>query len=361
MKKVLVVDDEKLVRQGIISTFPWDKYGFAVTGEAGSGEKALEYLEENKVDLIVTDLAMNGMSGLELIKQVREREGDLPVVVLTCHDSFKTIQEAMRLGVLDYIVKTEIEDEIVEETLRRISEKLNGIGGAGKRQAEKAKGRELVQPSGGALPSEELAGRWNTPSWIYEDDELERLLAETKRSAAGHTEMKATFYQVVLEWDRLLGIGTLQSFLTQFDEIAGWADWEAWIRRFRESVLKKINDNASKPIADIIMRAIELLKNDPDPNINEAAIAKQVNMSRGYFSKCFKRVTGKSYGEYAKWLKLERARLMILQTDLPIMQVAERCGFSDYRHFSRVFRDCFGMLPNEYRKTGNAPQQAHEV
>jgi len=352
MKRVLVVDDEKLVRQGIITTFPWEKYGFAVAGEAGSGERALAFLEREKVDLIVTDLAMNGMSGLELIREVRQREGDLPVAILTCHDSFSYIQEAMRLGVVDYIVKTEIEDEVVEETLRRIADKLERVAARRAPVARAAAG-------GQQAPDAAMLKRWTASAWIYEEETFERLLAETKEKAAGTAELKRALYQAALEWDRLLGTGTLQSLLNGLDSFRFWDEWEAWIRELRASVLRRISENGSRQVTECILRAVEILKSEteenPHLNVGEADVAARVGMSRGYFSKCFKKVTGRPYGEYVKELKLERAKKLLLQTDETITRVAEMCGFTDYRHFSRVFRDYAGMLPNEYRKSSGVP------
>src|SRR5690349_234280 len=107
MIKVLVVDDDHLVRRGFISMMPWGKYGLEVVGEAGNGRKALEFLAEQNVDLLITDLAMPVMSGIELMKQVKQTKRDIHMVVLTFHQDFELIQEALRLGALDYITKVE--------------------------------------------------------------------------------------------------------------------------------------------------------------------------------------------------------------------------------------------------------------
>jgi len=471
MNKVLVVDDEKLVRQGIITTFPWQKHGFEVVCDAGSGEKALELLERTPIDLLVTDLAMNGMSGLELIRLARKRRHDLPVVILTCHDNFKYIQEAMRLGVLDYIVKTEIEDEVVDETLMRIADKLQGISkrpgepgapGYTASLSELTAGLLLCGPARSSVPME-LLGRthadewsarlaevdaatwllrltaeeearltaritpalrsdgwlavrivgigaendqtvlhrlrhyrrhvlfyqvakplrsvswadlpdatdvgaagdemmsrleheWNSPAWVYDDNRFEALLGATSGMAAGTAELRNLLYPAALEWERLLAIGKGKDLLGLADDWLYWREWELWLRGFRKAIRRTVDKNANRQIADDILRAIELMRTRSDPEAGMADIARSVNMSRGHFSRSFKKVTGRSYGEYARVCKLERAKEMILRTDEPITRVAERCGFSDYRYFSRAFRDYTGMLPTDYRRTGSPEQ-----
>jgi two-component system, response regulator YesN len=123
--KVLIVDDDHLVRKGIVSLMPWHAYGFDVVGEAENGEKALRFLENNQVDLIITDLAMPTMSGIELIRILCKRFPKLWIVVLTFHQDFEYVQEALRLGAIDYIAKIELENENMHEILRRISGRIS--------------------------------------------------------------------------------------------------------------------------------------------------------------------------------------------------------------------------------------------
>jgi two-component system response regulator YesN len=124
MINVLIVDDDKLVRKGLMSAMPWASFGMRVIGEAGNGERALEFLEGNPVDLLMTDLAMPVMSGIELIRIVRKRYPDVAIAVLTLHQDFEYIQEALRLGAIDYIAKVQLEKEQFEEVLGRIHARM---------------------------------------------------------------------------------------------------------------------------------------------------------------------------------------------------------------------------------------------
>lgn len=120
MINVLIVDDEKIVRRGLVTFMPWDQFGMAVVGEANNGENALKFLENNKVDLLFTDLSMPVMSGIELMREVTKLYPHIQIVVLTLHQNFDYIQEALRLGAIDYIAKTELEKEQFEDILQRI-------------------------------------------------------------------------------------------------------------------------------------------------------------------------------------------------------------------------------------------------
>ncbi|EFM12520.1 two component transcriptional regulator, AraC family [Paenibacillus curdlanolyticus YK9] len=124
MIKVLIVDDDKLVRKGLISAMPWQDFNMQVVGEASNGEKALAFLEDNEVDLLLTDIAMPVMTGMELMKIVRTRYPLMHVVVLTFHKDFEHIQEALRLGAIDYIAKVQLEKEQFEVVLGRIASRI---------------------------------------------------------------------------------------------------------------------------------------------------------------------------------------------------------------------------------------------
>jgi len=125
MIRALLVDDEVLIRKGLILTVPWEKYGIQIIGEAGSAVQALQFIENNEIDLLLTDITMPNMSGMELMKTVMEKYPHIYVVVITCHQEFEYIQKVLRLGAIDYIVKTQIEDEELEDSLKRIAERIN--------------------------------------------------------------------------------------------------------------------------------------------------------------------------------------------------------------------------------------------
>lgn len=127
MIKVYVVDDEKLVRRGIIGLIDWKQHDMEVIGDTGSSEEALRFLQEQEVDLLFTDLEMPGLSGIPFLEKVREICPRIQIVVLTMHQKFEYIQQALRVGILDYITKEQIEydnaDAFIESIRRRYRDK----------------------------------------------------------------------------------------------------------------------------------------------------------------------------------------------------------------------------------------------
>jgi Response regulator containing CheY-like receiver domain and AraC-type DNA-binding domain len=123
--KTLIVDDEHFVRKGLILTVPWKEYGFDIVGEAENGQKALEQLASQSIDVLITDLTMPKMSGFELMKEVQNQYPHIWIVVLTCHQDFGYVVDAMHAGAIDYLVKTQIEEGKMEEALARIGKRIS--------------------------------------------------------------------------------------------------------------------------------------------------------------------------------------------------------------------------------------------
>lgn len=118
MIKLLIVDDEPLARLRI-SSFDLEQQGFKVIGEAANGQDALELVSVLKPDIIVTDIVMPVMDGLQLLTEMQKLENAPKVVLLTCYDDFGKAQAALRLGALDYIVKIMLKEEYFIEVINK--------------------------------------------------------------------------------------------------------------------------------------------------------------------------------------------------------------------------------------------------
>ncbi|MFR2486966.1 MAG: response regulator, partial [Hungatella sp.] len=109
MIKLLIVDDEPLVQIGIKSMINWEEYGIEVCGTAMNGANALDLIEEYSPEIVITDIRMPIMNGLELAKTCREKYGRIPLFIfLTSYEEFQLIKEAMTYEAVDYLIKLEL-------------------------------------------------------------------------------------------------------------------------------------------------------------------------------------------------------------------------------------------------------------
>nr|WP_106783478.1 response regulator [Lysinibacillus timonensis] len=105
MYKVIVVEDDRIIRRGICQSIKWEEHGFIIAGEAGDGEMALDLIEKEQPQVVISDINMPFMDGLEMAKKIREISPDTRIIFLTGYEDFKYAQQAVKLKVYDYLLK----------------------------------------------------------------------------------------------------------------------------------------------------------------------------------------------------------------------------------------------------------------
>lgn len=125
MFSVIVIDDESLVRIGLKSMIDWSEHGFEIIGEAANGQAGYEMIKELKPDLVISDIKMPIMDGLEMIESVAKLNLNTKFILLTGFNEFELARQAMKLGVSDYIVKLELEQEKLIDTLNKVKDRLS--------------------------------------------------------------------------------------------------------------------------------------------------------------------------------------------------------------------------------------------
>jgi two-component system response regulator YesN len=467
MIRVLVVEDDKLARKGLVHAMPWARFDMEVVGEAGNGRQALEFLEAHSVDLMLTDLAMPGMSGIELMRTTSRRFPELLCVVLTFHQELEHAQEAIRLGVIDYIAKVQLEKERFDEVLGRIRDSfLRERGRIASAPAADRFPEWLTADRGYALfsvepdaecewirrhaedidppPFEIGEGAWfwlpaevpsadaalsrfrkavaerdgwalitvsgltgergnrvraalrryrqagffydfvsRTPlltmslaeldaagqkavesvpeglrqqllgfDWICDDAQFRRLLGELKAARSSGTALFRLLVELENEWNRVY-MPVMSDRLEAPASIRSWQEVERWLTAVREEALLCARKLSYAPeVADCVLRAVRIVDAEMAGPLFAMDIARRVGLSRSYFCQCFKDITGRSFNDYLRFMRVEKAKLMLTRTDAQICQIAEQVGYTDEKYFSRAFREQTGVLPSEFRRAG---------
>ena len=123
MVKVFLVDDEIVIREGIRNSFPWEESGYTLVGEAPDGEIALPMIRDANPDILITDIRMPFMDGMQLCREVKRQMPWLGVVILSGYDDFDYARQAISLGVKEYLLKPITAQEL-KDVLDRISARL---------------------------------------------------------------------------------------------------------------------------------------------------------------------------------------------------------------------------------------------
>lgn len=124
MFKVLIVDDEKIVRIALKSLIDWNEIGLTVVGGASNGLEALNMVEKLKPDIIISDLKMPKMDGISLLKQLNEQQFPGKVLILSNYGEYALVREALKLGAEDYILKVTLDADQFAKMLVKMTEQL---------------------------------------------------------------------------------------------------------------------------------------------------------------------------------------------------------------------------------------------
>lgn len=370
MIKVLIVDDDNLVRKGLISILPWEEYSMEVIGEAKNGEKALEFLAANTVDLLLTDLAMPVMSGMELMRNVRKQYPHIFIVVLTLHQDFEYIQECLRLGAIDYIAKVEMEKDNFGEVMKRVQTRIReeqgksvtlpasdeiGLFYEGDPSLETQVTNIQGTPASDFLTSNEerladLKKRGQALNWVHKINEFEDFIGDLRKAKLPPAKLMSFLHSLLLVWDRIY-VSVTERHIEAPEDFGSWTEAEAWLIKVREQLHEAIGKaKYSEEVKDCIARAVQMMHDEIASPVHASEVAGRVNMSRSYFSQCFKDLVGMTFNEYLRHIRIEKAKEYLQYTKKNIQWITENTGYTDQKYFSRVFQAKTGMLPSEFRQ-----------
>jgi two-component system response regulator YesN len=129
-----------------------------------------------------------------------------------------------------------------------------------------------------------------------------------------------------------------------------WAELEHTQSEMALVVQRRLADlSLSREVVLCLVRALQDMKRQACKSLTQTDIARGVNMSRSYFSQCFKLFVGNSFGEVLRKMRIDQAKHWLLESSMSISEISVAIGFDDNKHFSRIFRERVGMYPTEYR------------
>jgi two-component system response regulator YesN len=349
--RVLIVDDDKLARKGLISIMPWSAHDMMVTGEAANGAKALEFLDQHAVDLMFVDLSMPVMSGLELIQAARKKYPNLRFVVLTFHEEFEHVQAAYRMGVLDYISKARMELEDNGQILGRVRQKLTDELQPlmPKTPSAQLSTASLTPGKNAHSPEEEqwrkLEQDWRSQYWLYNEVIFERLCRQTEELNPPVRRLEGLFLRVISHVETAIQLDV--EFRSEAEDIQSAVER---IRHYREAIYSEVARSTDLTTTTIcILKAVLYIREHAAKPLHAEDVAEHVNMSRSYFCQCFKKLTGSTFNDYLRQERIRVAERLLCETDRSVAWVANAVGYGDSKYFSHIFYEQTRLLPSEFR------------
>jgi two-component system, response regulator YesN len=374
MYQIVFAEDEKALRDNICSVIDWQKYDFNIAATASDGEEALQAVRRCRPDVLIADIRMPFMDGLELSRQAKKLLPSIKIIILSGFMEFSYAQEAIRIGVQEYIVKPvtpvkliriliKLNEQLQEENEHQahVSQLVNDL-----RNAE-----SLLQTSpGGDLYSQDISQIMQA-----EEQTTDFLLSGSTEKIGVFTNQlflnvgESSFHSTLFRSFFLLKIagccvkaledmnGDPQEVLPQFTDLKTFLAQATTIPAAKAmlndclSSLIRYRAVASNATAGMVDKAKMYLKaNYPVPDLTVKQVADHVGLSPNYFSNVFKQYTGTTFNKYLTNFRIDKAKELLRTTDDTVYEVARRVGYDNANYFSAVFHRLTGVPPQTYRE-----------
>ena len=360
MYKVLIIDDDRSTRYMLKRFKKWESYGFVIADEACDGKEALQKLKSSHFDLIITDIKMPGMDGIEFLQELKSMKWQACVIFLSTHSDFEYAKQGIRLGVFDYMTKP-LNDDLLSEALERAKTYLDEeylkrtkIEAEKKQLAESAK---LYYPkkrektlaacllSGSPQITEEIESTFVEITEMFENDLYKIGILLNTMLVNLSEEIYAAF-----PWLQKLEGNTFTFDMTDAHSIAEMKQkFLVYINSSLEMIKKYELHHADSVIRRICAYVIDHVEQD----IKLEMIANEVHISKDYIGKLFKQKTGCNFNDFVTKVKMEHAKYLIRTGEFKNYEVSEKLGYSKPDYFSRLFKKYTGYTPTEFKKLYN--------
>jgi two-component system, response regulator YesN len=381
---VVIADDEKLILNNLAQIIDWQGLDCEIIGTAQNGQEVMEIIKNQQVDLLLTDISMPEMSGIELLKTLNQIDNKPIVILISGYDDFEYAKEGIKNNVFDYFLKPIDYDELedcVKRALNKLKEQKVSVY-----EREKYAIYELIT-SGKVdaqinnkqslyfsmivknykedielifTKNEDFLSKWNPNLFVYKllDKEVMVVVEMAKRFINQEGDITDAFSQQLLHEGSDQCIISVGKVVEQLFEIKRSVDAAKELLKYEnyisgnvltEERLKK-EYKPSQSAADMMEEALDYIRSNFKTDLGVEKTAEQVGLSVSYFSLLFKQKTGLTFLDYLTNVRMEYACLFLQNTDLKTYEIAEKVGYTDQRYFSQVFKRKMKKTPSEYRK-----------
>ncbi len=401
--KILIVEDEDFERNVLLNYINWAMLNIQVVGSARSGKEGLALCMQEKPDIVLTDVKMHGMDGLEMSQNIHSIYPDVKIIFLSSYDNFEYLQKALSLKAVDYLTKPLDKMkllEVVKKAADMITDERLKNDFLTAQQSNYKKSNELAREylvskllNGIELKENELSlFQILNMSWLhYFPNEINisiivlkapinpdtlHVLKSTLLNTGCRNEIvtisKNTYtlisvnnkeiddFKVFLE-QQLIN-EKVEKIIISSCEINEFNDlYKHYLELIKDNllVLPNLSTGAEAFNAkgsqnhykkDIINVVKDIIEREYSNQLTLRQIAQELHFTPNYLGRLFKSSTGESFNSYLLNIRIKHATDMLIFTDLSIQNISEKCGFENITYFYTRFKQVNEVTPYEYRK-----------
>ncbi|BFT74299.1 response regulator [Paenibacillus sp. P36] len=346
MIRTVIIEDEALIRKSLSKLVSESSLGFDVIGEGANGVEGFDLVKSARPDLLITDIKMPQMNGLDLIKNIKSLGIHCEFIILSGYSDFSFAQEAIHYGVSDYLLKP-IRPEQLRQTLHKVKVEVE------KHQID------LNEYSEWLLYCTEEAKNMAHFIWNVNETEVMKTIDDFNKKwierqgvnsqyKVRSIELLSRIYSCLcndfgakrFDYDNKLTI----LFEKSREEVQALNKLiiSTWLQAVRETR----NYGAHLSIKQVTAFIENNYKNS---ELSLQMVADQVKLSVPYLSQVFKQSTGISFSQYLIQTRMEKAKQLLSEPDCKAYEIPDHIGYTDYPHFTKSFKKYFGISPREFR------------
>lgn len=397
--KILVVDDDEIIVEAICLLIKRSNRNLSIAGTAYNAKDALLIAEREAPDMILTDIYMPEMSGIDLMREIGKRGIRTKFIVLSAYRDFEYAQQSLKYGASEYILKP-VSEQTLADTLDRVMKMIID------ESKEKDLKRELVKDRlyyaitqdkmheknerdlNSLLPADEGDASYRVAIFefneidgelnLYDKDNVAEVVDRIRNHfcrAAPKVIFDIDPYHLVVLMnmqENRHGDGAEKTLVHQALNAKNKISAELGLsvnigishpadsRPNLPSAYKKavfavrnksfLSQEQQEGGSAIISRAIKFCKNNLSSDLTLDILAEHVRMNKSYFSYLFKKETGENFWRYVTNLKLEKAKELLMETNLKSYEIAAMVGYRNASHFGKVFKEYIGLTPSEFKE-----------
>ncbi|MBP1736378.1 MAG: two component transcriptional regulator, AraC family [Oscillospiraceae bacterium] len=364
MHSAIIADDEDKICMLIQKLVDWETLDIRVVGVANNGNDAFQMIERYRPDIVITDIRMPGLDGIQLVEKTRKLDIAASFVVISGYRQFEYAHQALKFGVEDYLLKPIKKDELTA-TLQKICARKQSEA-EHRKQAEGEPGMQPDQAPFNCVPldgyfTSQRTNQLTRAVAALSLDFTQRMIGEAFAWVSMQPNVSSVTYFAAAE--RLASVigaalvrGGMRAEPPGFQQIPGVtaaAGSDVLRKALMDWVKAEMTHDGleySRQEHLSIRQARQYIAEHFTEPLTLEEVAGFVHLNAYYFSAVFKREQGVNFNYYIMNLRIEAAKGLLRKSNLSVSQVAEQVGYRDIKYFRKIFLQEVGIKPSEYRR-----------
>lgn len=356
--KIYIADDEKIIRESIRDLIDWNRYGCQVTGVGKNGREVLEFVANQEVDLIISDICMPEMDGLELIKELAELDASLSVILISAYSSFDYIHQALQYDIVkEYLLKPINPADLIEAVQKAAEQLKARKHNAFVKELSDREAAEYAKPFFTQSKKEIAvlikALKYHPAQSLYRD--CIRRIQEQNLSLNMAKRLSIDLF-LILNSELHTSHLSIHSAVSMEDVLyeiiisANFSHLTGYMISVFRNICMYLTEAKNKNLSSLMQSAMAVMEEKySEPDFSLQSLADTLCVSNTYLSTKFKENTGTNFSRILNLMRMERAQQLLILPEYQISEVAAKCGIQDVRYFFKLFRKHTGQTPKEYR------------